>query len=196
MKTIIQIGVANAEDHVRDFVANAPNDYFVYLVEPVTESNSLIEAAYSFTSNKSIFNFAITHTNGYLELFCNSQHGGNNAHASVYYNHLIVHGNSADFIYKIIVPCVDLNTLINFIVKEKEIEYLFIDIEGHDCDILLNTNFSYFNIKNIIFEHTHTDGPFTKGQKYENTKQHLISFGYTENTKSEFNCGGNVCYTK
>jgi len=196
MKTIIQIGVANAEDHVRDFVVKTPNDYFVYLVEPVKESNTFIESAYSFTPNKSIFNFAISNTNGYLDLFYNTESGGNNQHASVNYNHLVVHGNPIDFIQKIKVPCIDLNTLINFIIKQKEIEYLFIDTEGHDCDILLNTNFSYFDIKNIIFEYTHTDGPFDKGQKYENTKQHLMSFGYIENSKSEFNNSNNVCFTK
>ena len=196
MKTIIQIGIANAEDHVKDFILKYPNDYFIYLIEPIMESNSLIEEAYSFTNNKIIFNIAISNTNGYLDLFANRQRGGDNAHCSVNYNHLIIHGNPEQHIYKINVPCLDLNTLINYIIQNKEIEYLFIDTEGHDCDILLSTDFLNFNIKNIIFEHTHTDGPFTKGEKYEKTKQHLKSFGYNENTKSEFNCCGNVCFTR
>jgi hypothetical protein len=90
-----------------------------------------------------------------------------------------VHGNPAEFIYKIIVPCVDLNTLINFIIKQKEIEYLFIDTEGHDCDIILSTDFSKYKIKNLKFETTHSDGPFTKGKKLISAINHLKDCGFT-----------------
>ena len=57
---------------------------------------------------------------------------------------------------------------------------LKIDTEGHDCDILLNTDFSKLNIKEIYFETTHTEKAFSRENTeiYRNTSQHLINSGY------------------
>ena len=103
-------------------------------------------------------------------------------HSSVSLDHLYKHGHTLN---RNITPKeIVCTTLTDLIIKHNwqniEIDYLFIDTEGHDCDIILNTDFSKMYIKTITFEITHSDGPFTKGQKLENTKKHLCSFGYKE----------------
>ena len=62
------------------------------------------------------------------------------------------------------------------------IDNLFIDTEGHDCDILLNTDFNILNIKNIMFETTHSEGPFsgTNTNKFNETDRHLKNFNYID----------------
>lgn len=202
MKLAIQIGVANGEDFVKEFIQNN-KDYYLYLVEPVKESIPLIEKAYSFTENKTIWNFAISKTNGYLKFYTDIKDGGNNQVASVNPYHLMSHQRTADQIKEEIVPCLDLNSLINFIIKNNEIEYLFIDTEGHDCDILLSTDFSKLNIRNIVFETSHSEGTFKSGgQKLLETTKHLELHKYKNHLDSplknfkSFNWNGNVHFKR
>ena len=113
------------------------------------------------------------------------------------------HQRTADQIKEEIVPCLDLNTLINFLIRNNEIEYLFIDTEGHDCDILLSTDFSKLNINNIIFETAHSEGTFRSGgQKLLETTKHLELFVYKPQESSplrefkSFNWNGNVHFSR
>jgi FkbM family methyltransferase len=202
LKTAIQIGVANGDDFVKEFILNN-KDYYIYLIEPVEASIPLIENSYSFTENKTIWNFAISKTNGYLTFYTDINEGGNNQVASIYKNHLMAHQRTLEQIKEQIVPCLDLNTLINFVIKNNEIEYLFIDTEGHDCDILLSTDFSKLNIKNIIFETAHSEGALTSGgQKLIETTKHLELNKYKSDPDSlfknfkSFNWNGNIHFTK
>jgi hypothetical protein len=66
-------------------------------------------------------------------------------------------------------------------LENKQIKYVFMDTEGHDCDIILSTDFSNLDIQNICFEILHADGPFSKGKKLENTIKHLNSFNFQQN---------------
>ena len=76
-------------------------------------------------------------------------------------------------------------TLENLLKKhswhDKEVEWLYIDAEGYDCDIILFTDFSKLNIKNVFFETVHSDGPFKQGEKLERTFNWLYSHGYLKN---------------
>ena len=78
---------------------------------------------------------------------------------------------------KISVPCLTLNSLIK-LYSIKEINYLIIDTEGHDYDILMDLDLNKLKPKNIRFENSHTDGTHKKGQNYMNLINHLFNHGY------------------
>lgn len=94
------------------------------------------------------------------------------------YAHL--HGLGRDTITPIQVKTLTLNSLISkYNWNNQNIDYLFIDTEGHDCDIILSTDFSKLKINCIKFETTHSDGPFTKGEKLNKTINYLLNYGYS-----------------
>jgi hypothetical protein len=75
------------------------------------------------------------------------------------------------------VPCFTFNT----IIKEQGVEsidYLIIDTEGHDYNILMNIDFSIIKPYSIKFENKHMSGVFTRGQKYLDILNHLYKYGY------------------
>jgi hypothetical protein len=67
--------------------------------------------------------------------------------------------------------CIDL--------KIKTLDYLIVDTEGHDYDILMSVDFDLIKPVFITFEHLHMDGYKTIGQKYEKLMKHLQCKGYT-----------------
>jgi hypothetical protein len=77
----------------------------------------------------------------------------------------------------ITVPCVSLNTLIHTI-GIKTIDYLMIDTEGHDYDILMNLDLSVIKPTKIRFENKHMDGVLVRGTRYMELLEHLYKHGY------------------
>jgi hypothetical protein len=110
-------------------------------------------------------------------------------------NHVIAHKeNNMENITTRLVSCVTIENLLKkYDWLDKDIEYLVMDTEGHDCDIILSTNFNKLKVKNVCFEITHSDGPFINGKKLEKTIEYLNSFGYRMNSNSSNNC--NVTFT-
>lgn len=78
---------------------------------------------------------------------------------------------------EVIVPCLTLNSLFEKHNVTK-VDILHIDAEGSDIDIIMNTDFSKVDIRRIMFEHVHTDGPFKTGPRFELCLEYLESFGY------------------
>ena len=74
-----------------------------------------------------------------------------------------IFSNSQDFVRKhfksgkILKKLVKCKTLSTFLSQNslKELEFLSLDIEGMDYDVLMNLNLKKFDIKNISFEHLH-----------------------------------------
>lgn len=185
-KTIIQIGIADARDKMRDFILKNPNDYMIHLVEPNIHSTPKIEEAYAFTKNKKIYTFAIAPFDGWLDIYFHDYEGGNSQHASANLHHLRSHGHSKIISQK--TECYTINSFLKkFSLENDRIEYLYIDTEGYDCDILLATDFQNLKIKNIVFETRHTEGPFSSnGPKMIETLEYLKSFGYEPNATHHF----------
>ena len=59
-------------------------------------------------------------------------------------------------------------------IKEKNIDYLSIDLEGIDFEILMSLNLNDYNIKNISFEYLHLN----KKQKKQ-LVNYLLKYGYS-----------------
>jgi len=198
MKYLVQIGAGKGEDHVYDIVKQDPNNWFCLLVEPNSYLVKKLENCYKNVPNIFIENKAVTTKNGVVTLYFNDIDGikSDSEHTSINLNHVLVHGNAPENITEAVVDCFTLITLLEkYGLDKKELNHLFIDVEGHDCDILLSTDFSNLTIKNICFEKLHTDGPFTTGIKFEQTKKHLESFGYTYNGSRDIN-GWDAVFSK
>ena len=92
--------------------------------------------------------------------------------------HLVKHNIPSDKIEYRMVNCMKLSDLLDK-YKIKELDYLFIDAEGSDADILLSLDFSRYKVKNIVFEYWHIDHPqIWNGKKTEKLIRHLKDHGY------------------
>lgn len=171
MKTIIQIGTADGDDEVFSYLQkNGFDNYNVYFVEPNTYSKPLIEEQYKNLKNKEIFSIAITYYDGDVDMFFDSNYEtGRSYHSSVrssvskddgqVYSFPEILGHKKEEIKKVRVPCLTLNTfMLKYVQPETEIEHLFIDAEGCDCEIISKTDFSNLVINNITFEYIHAGG--------------------------------------
>jgi len=166
----------------------------IILIEPVPyifkvlHENYLIKNSNNGNTNKIIgFNFAVSNKNDSLELYIPSEKNDFDTlpiwiHelCSIHKDHIYKHTseNYPDLIIdKINVLCFTLNTLIEKL-NIKEIDYLIIDTEGHDYDILMDLDLTKIKPNKIRFESIHMDGSFLKGMKYIKLINHLLLNGY------------------
>lgn len=150
------------------------------LVEPNKKCFALLEKCYSNYSDFTCLNLAITNTVGIITLYVNNQSDPDwcpNEHSSVHRSHLVGHKHPEHQIESYDVSCTTLNKLCENNDIDS-VEYLFIDTEGHDSIILDSIDFGKIHISNIIFEHTHFDGCFQRGIKYEKSVARLVAIGY------------------
>tara|TARA_R110000751_G_scaffold110053_1_gene207476 strand:+ start:2296 stop:3048 length:753 start_codon:yes stop_codon:yes gene_type:complete len=211
LKTIIQIGTADGDDEVFSYLQkNGFDNYNVYFIEPNKYSRPLIEEQYENLKNKAIFPIAITHYDGDVDMFFDSNYEtGRSYHSSVRasfskndeqaYSFPEVLGHKKEEIKKVRVPCLTLNTfMLKYVQPDTEIEHLFIDAEGCDCDIVSKTDFSNLIINNITFEYIHAGGVNGgMGKKeFRDAVQNLQENGfYLEKTEIEADYNGST-FTK
>lgn len=159
---VVQIGTNNGNDHVLDLCKKRYTSA-IYLVEPFSIHNNSIQANYKDIPNVIIENIAITPTaQDSIELFYTEDDGPqNNVHksyqvASIKQEHIVKHDYSPSNIKSINVPAMTIN---DFFAKHNltTINYLFLDIEGIDFEVLKSIDFSKVNIKNLQIEHLHLD---------------------------------------
>jgi hypothetical protein len=193
MKNILQVGACGGKDNVMDILSNGLSEITAHLIEPLPANFSLLINNYKNieTLNNSVqfYNCAISTYTGKLTLYYQKELKNNinnlDEHCSFSYNHLLAHGHEGN-IEKIEVPCYTLCNFIDHFNISKTIEHLYIDTEGHDCDILLSTNFDKLDIKNITFEVIHSDGAFSRGNKLQKTFEHLQKYEYILRNQSNF----------
>ena len=82
------------------------------------------------------------------------------------------HPNSKINFFKI--ETISINNFLENYIKNQTIDYLSIDIEGLDFEVLMSINLKKYNIKNISIEYLH----LSKFQK-RNMINKLIKFGYS-----------------
>lgn len=182
-RRIVQIGSHNGNDHVRQI--NMMEPCVCLLVEPNHEIMDDLKNSYSFSKDCIFDGCAISDHDGKIEMYFNMNETKicNSEHNSVNRDHLIRHGASTDDIESRTVDCLTLNALLQKHGWDKKtIDHLYIDTEGHDCDIILATDFSRIDVRNITFETTHSDGPFMRGEKFTKTMKYLNENGYCINT--------------
>lgn len=179
-RKIVQIGANNGHDHVYEIVKE--EKYNCLLVEPNPYLIDTLKKCYGNIHKCAFEECAISTFDGSIDMHFNNIEQYDSSHSSISIDHVLEHGNKKENITTKKVKCMTLESLLRkYNWDEEEIEWLYIDAEGHDCDIILSTEFSKLNIKNIFFETIHSDGPFNQGEKLERTFQWLYLHGYLKN---------------
>lgn len=148
MKIAIQIGTNDARDEVFPILTKARYDK-IYLIEPHTICNESIKYMYS-GENYEIINMAITPNPEIKEtelyLFSN-----NGQHDSLLFRKTHVWREERDEIKSITVPCMTFMNLCEW-KKIKEVDYLCVDTEGLDPEILNSIDYEKIKIRKIRWE--------------------------------------------
>lgn len=161
------------------------------LIEPIPFLFEILVHNYkvkskTFLNNCILLNVAVSNKEGTLDLYVPSQKNNLNQLpewisqlGSIHKNHINATYDKADSVLmeKITVPCFRLNSIIDK-YKIKTIDYLLVDTEGHDFDILMDLDLDIIKPNKICFENTHTDGSLTRGNNYIKLLQKLFKYGY------------------
>ena len=162
MENLVQIGSGSAnfdenyQDGFTSFAKKRKRKFTLYLVEANSIHIKKLKKSWRKNKRVKIFNFAITpdnfdkkKTNFFYseddkpdyQIFSNSK------------NFVKKHFPDS-FINKKTVPCKKITNFLGENLLSK-IEFLSLDIEGMDFDVLYHLNLQKFDIKNISFEHLH-----------------------------------------
>ena len=162
MKKFVQIGAGSAnfdknfEDGFTNFIKKNKKKAEVFVVEANSIHMKKLKKYWFKQEKLKIFNFAIVPDNikDKKMIFYFSEKDSPDFQ---------IFSNSQDFVRKhfksgkILKKLVKCKTLSTFLSQNslKELEFLSLDIEGMDYDVLMNLNLKKFDIKNISFEHLH-----------------------------------------
>lgn len=187
---IIQIGCHDGNDHVLAFVQqNIDQIKNLILIDANHNVIPYCQKTYEFLKNThinyEILNYAVVPdtqpTVPFLELHIPENHLCS-LHCSHSHAHMKEHHHQQLITVK--VPPITIRDLINK-YQFFTIDYIFVDAEGMDISIIDTLPFNELSIKNIKFEHAHTDNPFSNGgEKYETTVQKLKDLGYIINKET------------
>jgi FkbM family methyltransferase len=163
-KSIVQIGTNNGNDDVRNFCISVKPD-FILLVEPFKIHIDSIKKNYeSLINNVVIEDIAIfpDETKETVKLFYTIEDGPKKAPdcsfqvTSVNSTHVIKHYPHLTDLDSFEAKCMTLNKLFDK-YNLRKIDYLFLDIEGIDFEVLISIDFDKYDIKHLQIEHLHLD---------------------------------------
>lgn len=191
MSNVVQIGACGGKDRVMSLLSKPIPNTKIHLIEPLRHNFIRLQENYQsiLAFNDVIFyNCAISTHTGKLQLYYQKELKNNpdnlDEHCSFSFDHLMVHGHQGN-IDSFTIDCYTLNDFVQN-NKIESIAHLYLDTEGHDCDILLSTQFDKISVDAITFETVHSDGPFKSGPKLEKTLAYLNNNGYTIKNSSGF----------
>lgn len=175
MINILQIGCNSGSDKVEHFVKQNSHDINnVILIDPQIDCLFEIKKRYDFIKEKIfLMNCAIALKNGIVNFYQPAKDSKSN-HSSLKINHVIDHRHQE--INKIITPAIKINDLLK--ILEIKINFLFVDAEGFDYEIINSIDLKKYPIECIYYESVHTDGTFTKTEKNEKLCNKLKRFKY------------------
>jgi FkbM family methyltransferase len=172
MSVIVQIGACIGQDHVSQFYADGNE---LHIVEANKMHLPTLNEQYP---NASILNAAIVVSANHgrkMAMYYSTNDAPKYEVTSMMVSHVTKHGYAMNTIKKFYVQCVGLTEYLRKI--NKPIEILFLDIEGLDEDVLLDTDLSEFDIANIQVERLHL-------RNKDLLQEHLNKHGYYETDDS------------
>lgn len=181
---IVQVGTNKAYDELSEYlISNYDEIDFGLFVEPNILHLEDIKKCYEKYSNIIIENVAIkppTESKDNIKIYYHTNDGPYYALASCDVNHIVnhlwcphLHVNGEGKIESFDVSCITLEQLFDK-YNIYDLDWLYLDIEGIDADILLTFNWEKYNIKRIEFEKLHL-GDYT-----QSIKNMMIGMGYTQ----------------
>jgi FkbM family methyltransferase len=191
-KHIIQIGACGGKDELMSAVGLRIDNTQIHLIEPLESNFKRLKENYEpfiLLNDIKFYNCAISNYTGNLKLYYQKELRNNinnlDEHCSFSHDHLVTHGHSGN-IAVVKVLCYSFTDFIAHNGLDGIIEHLYIDTEGHDCDIILSIDFNKHIINNITFETVHSDGPFVSGSKLQKTIDYLKENNYKVIKHSNF----------
>ena len=174
---LVQIGANCGEDHVTKLIKESAIRFDkIILVEPIIYIIEALKKSYKNIDNVIIENCIISNSSETLEKIY--YHRGSNYETSTLNKtHLFDHGCTEDIIDFIEVKNMTLTDLL-FKHNIINLDYLFIDAEGQDVDILMNLDLSLTPVRHIHLETVHSDGAFKRGPRFKAICDYLTSRGY------------------
>jgi FkbM family methyltransferase len=181
---IVQIGAnASNDDLSQHIISNYSELEFGLFVEPNSLHVESIKNCYSKYANIIVENIAIKsplQDNDTLEIFYHTNDYPNYELASCDIEHIKkhlwcphLHRDGEGEIKSFQVPCITIDNLFEK-YSITELDWLYLDIEGLDAEILLTTDWKKYKIKRMEFEYLHL------GEDADKIKDMMISMGYIQ----------------
>lgn len=182
--SVIQIGTNRSYDDLANYLlSNYDNDQLELLifVEPNRFHNYDIKECYKKYDNIIIENIAIkpsTQIGDKATIFYRDIFGGFFETASFSYDHVNWHNcfNGEIITHDVSsfeVSCLSLDELLDK-YSISNLDWILLDIEGIDKDVILSFNWEKYNIKRVEFEYIHL------GEYAEIIKQKFLDMGYVQ----------------
>lgn len=180
------------------FTGNGDNSFIsqeymkLILVEPVKELFDELKYNYSNTYpgyTIEYVNKAISNSNGTTTIYYptnTNKVSWIKQCSSLSKEHILEHGYT-DNINEYKVDKITLNKLVKH-YNIKNLDFLVVDTEGHDYEILMNYDFELLKPKYIQFEYIHMDGVKTWKRNFTNICKYLEENGYKHIEMSQMDC--------
>lgn len=192
----MQIGSHKGYDDFTEILKkfNPEQVELIILIEPNNEFNAHLKDCYS-DYNFIIENVVINNVCEYetvkfyscrKDMYPDKDGSNFSELSSLSKSHLIKHGVDYNGIEENEIPCYTINSMLNK-YNIHELDYLFIDAEGHDLELIESIDLENFNIKKIFYENLHIDNErmisFLNSKNYSVNKNTLMNGWSSEATK-------------
>ena len=182
---IVQVGACKGHDHVYNFVSDLidsqsiPDYSFLLLVEPMEFHQEDLHTCYKVFKHSISIRYeqccivpqSLADTDANAIIYYSENDAPEYQVSSINKQHILKHGYKEESIKSFVVPQISLETLMNR-YNLTELDYLFLDIEGIDADVILSFDLSKYEIQNIQIEHLHL------GANTDAVKQKFFDAGY------------------
>ena len=165
---------AGYRDGFTEFIKKLPYERVkkIILVEPNPINIPFLRKCWKDYPQVEIYQIAIVpkeFKNESVEIFYSLRDSPHYQVASIIKDHVLIHYNNDESIVKSFkCAAININDFLKKYIGSEEIEFISLDIEGIDSEIVLDINFNTINMKYISFEYIHM------GNKLEEVKKHLL----------------------
>lgn len=188
MKTYLQIGTAYGNDFFYNQIKDLdPSETRLILVEPMQW-----QASMDFYKDKPFKSEVLKNAvvpNDYKENFVEMYLFGNDLNLSSILNRKAISSSNA-----VLCPAIKIHNLLDMV--EGEIEFLSIDAEGLDVELLNSIDYSKYKINNIFFEYWDFDDDandnYVSKSKFDELDKKLSDSGF--NSRETIETDGNLNY--
>ena len=169
---IIQLGCNDGNDDVYDLLSKINID-FALLIDANPHVIDVAKNKYKNIKNVIIESWLISDKNEELSFYIPHFNRHNtSAHSSIYLEHVLKHGHNLEEVKELKIKSLNINEL--FAKYDiKELDYLFVDCEYEDYNIINSIDFSKIKIDKIKFEYGHIQNDL-----FRDLKSKLVSIGY------------------
>lgn len=184
---VVQVGTNTGNDHVLKFCKTHRPEQ-IFLIEPIPIHEVDIRRNYAGMAGVTLVPIAITPGNETEVTLYYHDRDGPAGHPRHHYevtsmnpDHLVKHGYARHELRAFQSPAMTLNQFLES-RQLRTIDYLFLDVEGIDFEVLQSLDLSRFDIGHIQIEHLHLNKPellaYMKDRGYEPLDFSLDASGF------------------